>query len=98
MVSSEILDVELRCAARRQGVRRLLPRVDAVLADIDLLPLSAAVLRRAGEPFDRPQRALDAIHLATALDLGLSHLVLVTYDADQAAAARAEGLRTVSPA
>ena len=47
---------------------------------------------------DHRLRALDAIHLAVALNEGESledeaELVFVTRDADQAAAAQAEGLR-----
>lgn len=61
------------------------------------MPVTAAVLRRAGEPFDPPQRALDAIHLATLIDLALDTAVLVTYDRGQAAAGRAAGLEVCSP-
>jgi predicted nucleic acid-binding protein len=41
-------------------------------------------------------RSLDAVHLATALSIGVE-LDFVTYDDRQAAAARAEGLRVVQP-
>jgi predicted nucleic acid-binding protein len=41
-------------------------------------------------------RSLDAVHLATALSIGVD-LDFVTYDDRQAAAARAEGLRVVQP-
>jgi uncharacterized protein len=60
---------------------------------------SERVLPRARALCDEhPLRALDAIHLAVALTGGLelagdAGLVFVTRDADQAAAARAEGLR-----
>ena len=41
-------------------------------------------------------RSLDAVHVATALSIGVD-LDFVTYDDRQAAAARAEGLRVVQP-
>lgn len=41
-------------------------------------------------------RSLDAVHLATAVSIGVD-LDFVTYDDRQAAAARAEGLRVVQP-
>lgn len=96
-VSSELLAVELRCVAHREGGGALVARADRVCSAIDLLPCTATIRDRAGQAFDPPQRALDALHLATALDLGLNTLVLVTYDQRQAAAGRAGGLRVVSP-
>lgn len=42
-------------------------------------------------------RSLDAIHLASALQCGDALGHVVTYDARMAAAARALGLRIVSP-
>lgn len=38
-----------------------------VLAAVDLIDVSRAVLRRASEPFPTPLGTLDAIHLSTAL-------------------------------
>jgi uncharacterized protein len=97
-VSSELLEIELRCVAWREGGGELIERVDRVCAAVDLLPYTAAVRARAGEAFAPPQRALDALHLATALDLRLEALVLVTYDERQAQAGRAAGLDVVVPA
>lgn len=97
-VSSELLEIELRCVARREGGGELIERVDRICAAVDLLPYTAAVRARAGEAFAPPQRALDALHLATALDLRLEALVLVTYDKRQAEGGRAAGLDVVVPA
>jgi predicted nucleic acid-binding protein len=83
-VSSELLEIELRCVARRLGDGELIERADRICAAIDLLPYTPAIRARAGEAFAPPQRALDALHLATALDLRLDALVLVTYDERQA--------------
>lgn len=96
-VSSELLEVELHCVAHRLD-DDLQRRVDPVLATIDLLPYTPPVRARAGRAFEPPQRALDAIHLATALDLALDGLVLLTYDRGQAAAGDAAGLRVEAPA
>ena len=96
-VSSELLEVELRCVARREGGGELIERADRVCAAVDLLPYTPAVRARAGEAFDPPQRALDALHLATALDLRLEALVLVTYDKRQADGGRSAGLDVVVP-
>jgi len=96
-VSSELLEIELRCVAYRLADPDLLKRVDLVLAGVDLLPLSPAVRRRAAGPFNPPQRALDAIHLATALDIDLDGLAFVSYDHRQLEAARSEGLEIATP-
>lgn len=96
-VSSELLEVELRCAARRLGGRGRLERADKVLDAIELVPYTPRVRARAVAAFTPQQRALDAIHLASALDLALDDLVLVTFDRDQARAGRAAGLAVLTP-
>jgi len=97
-VSSELLEIELRCIAHREGGGELIDRADRICAALDLLPCSSAIRARAGRAFESPQRALDALHLATALDLRLEALVLVTYDARQGQGARAAGLDVAAPA
>jgi predicted nucleic acid-binding protein len=94
-VSSELLEIELRCVARRLGDGELIERADRICAAIDLLPYTPAIRARAGEAFAPPQRALDALHLATALDLRLDALVLVTYDERQADGGRSAGLDVI---
>lgn len=93
--SSEIVEVEARCTALRRRAR--MERTDTALESIGLVALHPDILRRAGEPFDPPQRTLDAIHLATALRARDVLDVFVTYDAEQAAAARALGFEVASP-
>jgi uncharacterized protein len=91
--------------ARTEVARALLPAgADALargrlaLAPLDLLRVSDRVLTAAGilEPNDL--RSLDAIHLATALQLGDDLGTLVTYDARMRGAARTIGLRVAAPA
>lgn len=96
-LSSELLEIELRCVAHREGGGELLDRAERICAGVDLLPFTPAVRLRAGGAFEPAQRALDAIHLATALDLRLDGLVLLTYDERQAAAGRSAGLDVVAP-
>lgn len=94
-VSSELLRVELACVCYRQGV----PAGDAeqLLSGLTLLPLSPPVLRGARRRFTPPQRALDALHLASA-ELARAQLgCLVTYDSAQLAAASALHWRVERP-
>lgn len=97
-VSSELLEVEVRCVARRLGGRASLQRAGKLLDAVELVPYTPRIRARAGSAFTPPQRALDAIHLASALELSLDDLVLVTYDLGQARAGRAAGLAVVTPA
>jgi hypothetical protein len=109
VVTSALTEVEavaaIRGAARAGRIRRPEVAIGEALADMGpdspvlLLALdSARVLPGARALCERHRlRALDAIHLAVALTSAAEEvdgeLVFVTRDADQAAAARAEGLR-----
>jgi predicted nucleic acid-binding protein len=69
-----------------------------LLEEVELVDISRAVLRRAGEPFSTPLGTLDAIHLATALhwrDATGSDLTMATHDKALAAAARAAGVPVI---
>lgn len=94
--SSTLLRVEVICAARRLG--RSAALAEAVMEGILLLPMNELVVKGAVHAFDPPRRALDALHLATAHLHRGSIGAFVTYDRDQAAAARKLGLEVVSPA
>jgi predicted nucleic acid-binding protein len=66
-----------------------------LLRSVDVLALSESILLRAAAPMPTVLGSLDAIHLATALELaasGKKSLVLATHDAQLARAARASGL------
>jgi predicted nucleic acid-binding protein len=72
--------------------------VEQVLAQVVQVQLDNEILATAAT-LDRPQmRALDAIHIASALALGEELEAVVTYDARMAEAARASGLRVEAPA
>ena len=98
-VSSEVLTVEARCTARRLGDDAMLRRVESALAGVDLVRYSSELGDRAGRfAFRPPLRALDAIHVATALTLKDDLGIVVAYDQDMSAASDAEGLPVTAPA
>jgi predicted nucleic acid-binding protein len=91
--------------ARAEVARSLLPfgpaalqRGDTVLARIDLIRVNDVVLRSAGSLLPEDIRTLDAIHLATAQQLGSDLARIVTYDVRMQAAAEAVGLDVNAPA
>ena len=73
-------------------------RGDEVLARVDLVRINDRVLNTAGSMLPPDLRSLDAIHLATAQQLGDDLARIVTYDDRMAAAARALGWTVVAPA
>jgi uncharacterized protein len=103
LVSSDLVLTEIPRAVRRAAgddpdlpADLLLERTGAVLEAIALRPVNRPLLLAAGALAEPALRTLDAIHVASALDL---HPVdtFVTYDERQAAAARLAGLRTMAP-
>jgi predicted nucleic acid-binding protein len=103
LVSSELVLTEIPRAVRRAAARDpgvpldlLLERTGELIDAVALCPLDRALLAGAGALVEPALRALDAIHVASAADLG-SVGAFVTYDGRQAAAARLAGLRTIAP-
>ena len=96
LVSSALLMVETRRATLRQAPGQL-PRADLLLTRIDQVDITHAVLEVASRLPDPSLRLLDAIHLATALQLGQDLEALVTYDSRLAAAAKRQQLPVVTP-
>lgn len=103
LLSSELVLTEVPRAVRRAAARGaglaldlLLERTEELIDAIALRPLDRGLLAGAGALSEPALRALDAIHVATAVDL---HPIdaFVTFDERQAAAARLAGLRTISP-
>jgi len=91
--------------ARTEVVRALLPlgadavqRGQQVLARVDLLRINDRVLDAAGLLVPPELRSLDAIHLASAEQLGSDLGAFVTYDERLATAAAGRGFRVVRPA
>ena len=97
-VSSDVARVEIRRALWRAGASRAVQaRAEAVLASLILVRTDHAVLARAESFTDPLLRALDAIHLATALSIGDDPEAFITYDARLARAARKQRLPVRHP-
>jgi predicted nucleic acid-binding protein len=103
IISSELVLTEVPRAAHRAAsddpalpLEALLAAADDVLQTLALLPVDRALLLAAGALAEPTLRALDAIHIASAVTV-LPIDAFVTYDDRQGAAARLTGLRTVAP-
>jgi uncharacterized protein len=90
--------------ARTEVARALMPsgpeavtRGEDVLRRIQLLRINDRVLSEAGRMEPAELRSLDAIHLASANQLGSSVKHIVTYDERMAGAAKAAGWSVASP-
>jgi predicted nucleic acid-binding protein len=86
-------------AARRlnrleeEGHKEAVAAFEELYADLVRVDVDEELARRAGEyAEDLGLRAYDAVHLATALELGDEEVVLVTWDRDLARAAEQTGL------
>jgi predicted nucleic acid-binding protein len=97
LVASEILEVEALRAVRRVAGEDGATAARAQLAGIRLLPLTDQIRGRACELEPPTLRSLDALHLATALDLGELLACIYAYDARMAGAASDAGLRVRAP-
>jgi predicted nucleic acid-binding protein len=108
LADDELVCCELVLAEVPRAIRRataadsrldrtlLLERAHDLLDTLALLPLDAGLLELAGSLEEPALRTLDAIHVASALELSPLD-GFVSYDERQAAAARLAGLRTVAP-
>lgn len=97
LVSSALVRTEVVRALAAAGTEAL-GRARAVFLRIDLLRVNDRVLDAAGLLGPTDLRSLDAIHLASAQQLGGDLGYLVTYDIRMATAAELLGLRTAAPA
>jgi predicted nucleic acid-binding protein len=103
LVSSELVLTEIPRAVRRAvavdpalPLEPLLDRAEELIDVLALRPADRALLAGAGSLAEPALRALDAIHIASAVGLDPIE-AFVTYDERQAAAARLAGFRTVAP-
>jgi predicted nucleic acid-binding protein len=90
--------------ARTEVLRALVPggeeaiaRGRSVLARLDLVRVNDRVLSVAGTILPMELRSLDAVHLATARQLGSALVPIVSYDERMAEAARQLGHQVNSP-
>lgn len=93
LTSSELTWVEVARAFRRGAVEDVEHAVSAACSGVAPLPLSGIVLARARAVGPPGLRTLDAIHLAAALEAGVSELL--TFDRRLAEAARYAGVQVV---
>lgn len=96
LVSSAVARTEVGRALLPLGVGAV-HRGEDVLARVDLVRVTDRVLDAAARLLPVELRSLDAIHLATAQQLGGSLARVVTYDGRMAAAAAAMGWKVVVP-
>jgi uncharacterized protein len=103
LTGSQLLMTEFPRALRRASETKpsfnlavALGWAHVLLEEAVLYPVRRQTLRRAGLVFEPKLRSLDAIHVATALEIR-SLWAFVTYDRRQAKAARDAGLRVRSP-
>lgn len=97
-LSSSIVEVEVLRAIRRVSADlQVRARATAVLSEITLIDVDFVVRRMAAAVEPPIVRALDAIHLATALMTRADLAAFVTYDRRLFAAALAAGLPAVAP-
>ena len=95
-MASVLVEVELVRVVRRV-MPAALPAALLLLGGLDIMPLDHQVVARAQQLVDPGLRSLDAIHLATALEVG-EISAFVTYDQRLLKAAEAHGLPALAPA
>jgi predicted nucleic acid-binding protein len=90
--------------ARTEVLRALMPGGEPALAAgrralnrVDMVRVNDRVLNSAGSLLPQELRSLDAIHLATAGQLGADLSEIITYDERMIASARSMGYKVSSP-
>jgi hypothetical protein len=96
-VASELIRVEAVCTARRLGGQDVLQRANAAIELLNLIPLTSEIIELATDAHTPPLRAMDAIHLATALTIREDLGAMFVYDDDLHAAAQARNLNPHAP-
>lgn len=87
-----------RSALEVVSERLAVPRSpSALLAGLDLIPLSGAVIDQAADIGETTLRSLDAIHLTSALSIQAELTAFVAYDHRLAKAASTAGLELLVP-
>jgi predicted nucleic acid-binding protein len=96
VTASRLLRIELRRVGFKRG---LLDRAESLLAGISLIPLEDRILTVTETLTPASVGTLDAIHLATAVQLAKANKLdaLMTYDKGLAAGAREHDITVLSP-
>jgi uncharacterized protein len=97
VVSSRLLRIELHRVGLRTGIDR--EEIETWLAGVSLVPMDDAILSAAESVSPASVATLDAIHLATALQLAAERHVasIMTFDVRLAEGAREHGLTVLAP-
>lgn len=95
LASSDLTRTELRAVRRARADRAVEAR--AVLGTLALIQAPTHLFETAGRLDPPGLRTLDALHPATALELGDDLEGLVAYDDRLAEAARAHGIAVIAP-
>lgn len=96
-VSSTLLRTETIRALRRSGNSGQVPAARRLLRGVRMVRIDEPLLDRAADLEPGELRTLDAIHLASALEIGQDLGVMIAYDIRLKAAAQAYGLAVESP-
>ena len=96
LASSALARIEVARALMPSGAEAV-SRGEDVLRRIQLLRVNDRVLNEAGRMKPAELRSLDAIHLASAQQLGTSVKQIITYDERMSDAAKAAGWSVASP-
>ncbi|ADB52846.1 type II toxin-antitoxin system VapC family toxin [Conexibacter woesei] len=97
VVSSRLLRIELHRLGLRTGIAS--EEIEGWLAGVAIVPLDDAILAAAEAVSPSSVATLDAIHLATALQLAAERHIasIMTFDARLAEGAREHGLDVITP-
>lgn len=96
LASSDLARTELLRAVRRVAGDRAV-QARAVLDSVTLVSVRAEMFESAGQLDSATLRTLDALHIASALELGDDLAGLLTYDDRLSDAARSHGIAVVAP-
>jgi predicted nucleic acid-binding protein len=105
-LSSAVVVTEVERAVRRRleqdgaapkAAAARLDRTRGVLGSVALMDVDLAVLRRAGSLDPPSLRTLDAIHLATVLEIAAELDAVISYDRHLAEAMEAAGVTVLTP-
>jgi predicted nucleic acid-binding protein len=95
--SSTLLRTETIRALRRSGNTGQVPAARRLLRGVRMVRVDEPLLDRAADLEPGELRTLDAIHLASALEIGQDLGVMIAYDIRLKEAAQAYGLAVESP-
>ena len=97
LVGSDLVRTETIRAVRRTFPEQL-DRALTTLGLLNLLRVTPTAFRRASDLGPESLRSLDALHLASALELGEDLEGMITYDSRLTVACARHGVRVVAPA